>query len=143
MSVLTQPQASSHEIHELLGRMVTAWNGGDAAAFAEQFTADAEFISWRGNRDTGRTAIEATHRTLFDGPLKGATMGKGAGLAVDIKLLTPDVALVIVDGAQVDNSPTALVVTLTAVREHGHWRFASFQNTMKTAPTDGRGGTRR
>lgn len=134
MSAQTLPQGDSTEIHELLRRTVEAWNSGDAAAFAQQFTLSAEFISWRGNRDTGRVAIEARHRLLFDGPLKGARMDRGMGSSVDITYLTPDVALVIADGAKSANEPTELVITLTAIREDDRWRFASFHNTQKTSP---------
>ncbi|GAA4531371.1 SgcJ/EcaC family oxidoreductase [Amycolatopsis samaneae] len=121
------------EIHDLLRRMTEAWNSGDAAAYAGQFTPDAEYVSWLGTRDTGRAAIEATHRFLFEGPLKGVKMASDDHAAPpDIRYLAPDVALVVVDGGKPEHAPQASVVVLTAVREDGRWRLASFQNTRKT-----------
>jgi uncharacterized protein (TIGR02246 family) len=122
----------STEINELLRGMTDAWNRGDAAAYAEAFTQDADYISWMGTRDTGRAAIEATHRFLFAGPLKGVKMtGGDDASSLDIRYLSPDVALVIADGGKPEHAPVASVVTLTAVRTDGHWLFASFQNTRK------------
>ncbi|MBF9066819.1 SgcJ/EcaC family oxidoreductase [Streptacidiphilus fuscans] len=126
-------QDETGDVQALLGRMTEAWNAGDAAAFAGQFTDEAAFVSWQGNRDSGRAAIEASHRLLFAGPLKGARMDEDGDSTVEITFLAPDVALVVVDEVRVSNSPTALVITLTAVRRGGRWRFASFQNTRKTA----------
>ena len=121
------------EIHDLLRDLTDAWNRGDATAFASVFTEDADYISWLGTRDRGRAAIEATHRFLFAGPLKGVKMTGGDGtVPLDIRYLAPDVAIVIADGGKPEHAPVASIVTLTAVRANGEWRFASFQNTRKT-----------
>ncbi|MEU5696156.1 SgcJ/EcaC family oxidoreductase [Actinosynnema sp. NPDC020468] len=118
------------EIRDLLTRLTDAWNAGDATAYAELFTQDADYITWLGTRDTGRAAIEATHRFLFDGPLKGSRLTGTADSTLDIRHLAPDAALVITDGGRAEQ---ASVITLTAVRQEDGWRFASFQNTRKTA----------
>lgn len=121
-------------IHDLLREMTEAWNAGDATAYAELFTKDAQYITWMGTRDDGRAAIEATHQFLFNGPLKGVRMESGGSdSSPDIRYLTPDVALVTVDGGKPEHAPVASIVTFTAVRTDGQWRFASFQNTRKTA----------
>ena len=121
------------QIHDLLRRMTEAWNAGDAAAYADQFTEDAEYISWLGTRDTGRAAIEATHSFLFAGPLKGVKLDSGdAASGVRVRALAPDAALVVVDGGKPEHAPVASVITCTVVRQDGRWRFASFQNTRKT-----------
>lgn len=123
----------STEIHDLLRTMTDAWNRGDATAYADVFTEDADYISWLGTRDSGRAAIEATHRFLFGGPLKGIKMTTGDGTEpLEIRYLTPDVAIVIADGGKPEHAPVASIVTMTAVRTNGQWRFASFQNTRKT-----------
>jgi uncharacterized protein (TIGR02246 family) len=127
-------ETDTAEITDLLRRMTQAWNTGDAGAYAEVFTKDAQYISWLGTRDDGIAAIEATHRFLFAGPLKGVRMDSGgSGASVDIRYLTRDIALVIADGGKPEHAPAASIVTLTAVRTDGRWLFASFQNTRKTA----------
>jgi uncharacterized protein (TIGR02246 family) len=120
-----------HDIEHLLAKMSDAWNAGDAAAYAEVFTVDAQYISWLGTVDKGRAAIAATHDFLFNGPLKAVKM-QGGG-EVDIRCLTPDVALVTADGGKPEHAPVASVVTLVAVRTDDRWLFASFQNTRKTS----------
>ncbi|GAA3089533.1 SgcJ/EcaC family oxidoreductase [Nonomuraea salmonea] len=62
------------EITALLTRLADAWNAGDATAYAALFTEDADYITFDGTHTEGRAAIEAAHRWLFDGPLKGSTM---------------------------------------------------------------------
>ena len=119
-----------NDIEHLLSRMSAAWNAGDAAAYSEVFTEDAQYITWLGTVDRGRGAIAATHEFLFNGPLKGVLM-EGPG-EVDIRYLTPDVALVTADGGKPQHAPVASIVTLVAVRRDGRWLFASFQNTRKT-----------
>lgn len=121
-------------IQDLLRRLTETWNDGDATGYAGLFTEDADYISWMGTRDTGRTAIEDSHRFLFNGPLKGVKLTIGEGFAPTIRHLTPDVALVIIEGGRQEHAPVTSVITLTAVRRDGRWRFASFQNTRKTAP---------
>ncbi|GAA3513803.1 SgcJ/EcaC family oxidoreductase [Actinocatenispora rupis] len=87
------------EVRRLLHDMIEAWNGGDAAAFAECFTDGAEFVSWRGRRVTGRAAIEARHRDLFAGPLRGARMDLDPA-PYEVTYLAPDVALVVAVGVR-------------------------------------------
>lgn len=120
-----------NDIEHLLAKMTDAWNAGDASAYAEVFTVDAQYISWLGTIDKGRAAIAATHDFLFTGPLKGVPMAGASEL--DIRYLTPDVALVTADGGKPEHAPVASVVTLVAVRQDDRWLFTSFQNTRKSS----------
>lgn len=122
-------------IEGLLGALITAWNEGDAAGYADLFVEDADYITFFGATLAGRSAIEAGHRALFDGPLKGSHLGLG-GAAPRIRYLRPDVAVVVVQGSAPGGGPQQSVITLTAVRDAGRWRFASFQNT-RVAPVPG------
>ncbi|GAA1679145.1 hypothetical protein GCM10009765_30460 [Fodinicola feengrottensis] len=127
-------ETDTSQIQDLLRQLTAAWNKGDATAYAALFAENADYISWLGTRDSGRAAIEASHSFLFNGPLKGVKMpSDGADASLDIRYLTPDVALVIADGGKPDHAPVTSVVTLTAVRANTGWRFAFFQNTRKTA----------
>ncbi|MFD0903015.1 SgcJ/EcaC family oxidoreductase [Actinomadura sediminis] len=120
------------EVAGLLEGLARAWNAGDAAAYAAAFTEDADYISFDGRRTRGRDAIESSHRWLFEGPLKGSTMG---GAESEVRPLTDGAALVIsVGGTAVADGPRRpSIATLTAVHTPDGWRFASFQNTRVTA----------
>lgn len=47
--------------------MTEAWNKHDVAAYAKQFTADADFTSWGGRKAHGRDSIKADHTPFFNG----------------------------------------------------------------------------
>jgi uncharacterized protein (TIGR02246 family) len=81
-------------IQKLVGELVSAWNSGDAAAFAKRFRADGTFTNVNGTTLEGRAAFEQRHRDILAGPLKGSVTTMTARRA---QLLRPDVALVDVD----------------------------------------------
>ena len=126
-------------IRALLQRLTHAWDEGDATAFADTFTEDADYITFFGAHTRGRSVIEAAHRPLFEGPLKGSRLTEDSGSAAraDVRFLHDDVALVIATGGSTlagSDAPDPSrdsIMTLTAVREAGDWRFASFQNTRR------------
>ncbi|MEU6410014.1 SgcJ/EcaC family oxidoreductase [Microbispora sp. NPDC046933] len=131
----------SDDIHRLLDALTAAWNDADAAAFAGLFTEDADYVTYFGLRMEGRRAIEDSHRALFEGPLKGSRLGGPAAAPPlrKIRLLSPDVALVVTTGGSALRDGTAdpgrdSIMTFTAVREDDGWRFASFQNTRVGTP---------
>lgn len=112
----------SEEIVKLLVRLGQTWNAGDAAGYADLFTADADYVTWFGLHMRGRQAIEDSHRELF----ATTSIKLPEGAQPQIRFLSDDVALVISDGAS--------VVSFTAVRAREGWRFASFQNTRVSTP---------
>ncbi|MGW4796253.1 SgcJ/EcaC family oxidoreductase [Nonomuraea sp. NPDC004297] len=122
------------EATHLLTRLTETWNAGDATAYAELFTQDADYITFFGLHLKGRQAIEDAHRELFKTPIK-LTEG---GPAPQVRSLTEDVTLVISGGTStVDGTPDPTrdsVITLTALRTPEGWRFASFQNTRVGRP---------
>ncbi|TDD24217.1 SgcJ/EcaC family oxidoreductase [Nonomuraea diastatica] len=124
----------SAEVTHLLARMAETWNAGDARAYAELFTPDAEYITFFGLHLRGRQDIEYTHRELFKTSIKLASDGEKPL----VKALSDDVALVISGGGStVDGEPDpsrSSIVTLTALRTAEGWRFASFQNTRVQRP---------
>jgi len=126
------------EIRDLLRQFMQAWSDGDAAAFASLFTPDADFVAFSGVHLVGREAIEAAHRSLFAGPLRG-TVITGVDSA-KIRYLRPDVAVIVAAtglsralGAASDPGRESTTATLVVVRELGAWRFAAFQNTGRDA----------
>lgn len=122
-------------IHQLLGSLVTAWNAGDATGYADLFVQDADYITFFGHNMAGRAAIEAGHRALFEGPLKGSRLSFG-GAPPKIRFLRPDVAVIVAGGHAPGGGQGESVITLTAVRDDERWRFSSFQNT-RVAPIPG------
>ncbi|QFG20994.1 SgcJ/EcaC family oxidoreductase [Actinomadura sp. WMMB 499] len=120
------------EITDLLDGLAAAWNAGDATAYAAAFTEDADYISFDGRHARGRAAIESAHRWLFDGPLKGSIMAATTG---QVRPLADGAALVVSEGgtAVAGGPHRPSIVSLTAVRTPGGWRFASFQNTRVAA----------
>jgi uncharacterized protein (TIGR02246 family) len=57
-SVAPEPQ-------DVIGRLISAWNAADAAAFAQLFTEDATLVIWLGDALTGRSEIQQVHNDLF------------------------------------------------------------------------------
>jgi uncharacterized protein (TIGR02246 family) len=125
----------------VLDDLTEAWNAGDAAAFAANFTEDADYITFFGANTPGREAIESTHHALFTGPLKGSRL-TGAGEPPKIRFPRPDVAIAVLGGGSTVAGDTpdptrASTVTYVLVRDDGRWRVTSFQNTRRT-PVPGR-----
>ena len=50
---------------EVLAHLEAAWNAGDGTAFGDRYTADASFVTVRGEHILGREAIGAGHAGIF------------------------------------------------------------------------------
>lgn len=133
---------SEPAVDTTMGRLSAAWNAGDAAAYAAEFTPDATYVVFDGHVLRGRGEIEDSHRWLFGGPLRGSTMdfANGADPAPEVRLISPGVAHVLAAGGGVRpegvESVTAdrrSVVSLVLVEDGGAWRVAAFQNTRDAA----------
>jgi uncharacterized protein (TIGR02246 family) len=74
----------------IVARLEEAWKAMDAAAFAEPFTEDADFVNIRAEHFQGRPAIEAGHAAIFAGIYAGSTTQMRVETA---RLLRPDVGL--------------------------------------------------
>jgi uncharacterized protein (TIGR02246 family) len=128
-------------VRAVLSGLADAWNAGDATAYARLFTEDADYVTFFGVNIPGRQAIEASHRALFEGPLKGSKL-IGGGEPPKIRFVRPDVAIVVagggstVSGDEPDPERTS-TLTYVLVRDPDAWRVASFQNTRRT-PMPGR-----
>jgi len=124
-----------------LDRLAAAWNAGDAAAYGAEFTPDATYVTFDGTALVGREAIVEVHRWLFDGPLKGSTMGATStgGDAPTVRLLRPDVAHVLTAGAvrpgdRAETTPDRdSVPSFVLVDDGGGWRVTAFHNTRRQA----------
>jgi uncharacterized protein (TIGR02246 family) len=135
MSTYTPP-ADRAPIDAVFAALASAWDAGDAAAYADLFTPDATYVVFDGTVLRGRPAIEDVHRLLFEGPLKGSRLtGMTQQPPPPVRFLHPDVAHVVVGGAvAADGEPQpgpdrASVASFVLVGAPEGWRIAAFQNT--------------
>jgi len=119
---------SPDEITRLLARVDAAWNAGDAAEFAAQWTTDGTVISPQGQRTDGRDRIEREQAAGLAGPMKGTTHTL---TAAEIRRPTDNTA--VVDGEAVIANlsingttypPLSANFTATCVECDGIWRIA-------------------
>jgi uncharacterized protein (TIGR02246 family) len=128
------------DVRAVLGRLADAWNSGDAAAYARLFTEDADYVTYFGLNFPGREAIESSHRALFEGPMKGSKLTGQLGASAKVRLVRPDVAVVVVGGgssltgADTTDEGRESTVGFVLVRERGEWLITAFQNTRVSDP---------
>lgn len=86
----TQHTTDDHQLRELFERFMQAWTDGDAEAFGDCFTDDADYVSYDGTRAIGREAHQRNHDKLFRGVVAGSAL---VGDLESIRYVTPDVAI--------------------------------------------------
>lgn len=130
----TPPSTASDADHAgvlaALDRIRAAWDAGDASDYAAEFTDDASYVIFAGMHDLGRDAIRRTHVPVFEKWQRGSRMSMRV---LDLRFLTPDVAVVVTDGGIGKRSRIRhdKVQTFVMVRDGDTWRCAAFQNTKK------------
>lgn len=60
------PSADDRVVAQLMGAYVAAWDRADAAAIAQAFAPDGDFINPGGTYAHGRAAVKAFYRAAFD-----------------------------------------------------------------------------
>lgn len=119
------------EVRALYASLIAAWNARDAAAWVAGCDVSAFVIGFDGSQMRGVDEIGATLKGIFEHHRTGAYVF----VIRDVRLLTPDVALLRADSALVPagatdlNPATSAIQTLTAQKVDGRWRVAQFQNT--------------
>lgn len=139
MSATIDLQRTDTDIHQnivavkqLPHQLAAAWDRGDAEAYAESLTEDADYILFDGSHSHGRAAIAEIHRPVFERFLKGSRL---AVESVDARLLAEDVAVIHSAGGVLRRRDHRLaksqrsVQTMVAVKTGDIWRIAAFQNT--------------
>jgi len=112
-------------------RVVNAWAGGDADAFAAAFTASGTMVLSGDRYFRGREDIRASMSMALAGPFKGTRL---ADEIIDLRLLAPGVAVVTTDGGILVPGEEqvawerALRSTWVVVEQDGDWLIAAFQN---------------
>ena len=116
-------------------QVVAAWAAHDADAFAELFTDDATMIL-PGLYCKGREQIRTHMAAAFAGPYRGTRV---TGEPIDIRLLRPQVALLITEGGVVaagESEPAAdraVRGSWLVVERDGRWQLAAYQNSPRAA----------
>ena len=113
----------------VMTRLEEAWNAADGAAFAEPFSADADFVAIRGDLHTGSTAIAEGHQQIFDTIYRDT---HNVATVQGIRFHGTDVAIVHV-GWQLtfrqDQAVHKSMCTMMMAKSSDAWSIIAFQNT--------------
>jgi len=118
-------------IRAVIASLTDAWTAGDAKAWANLFSEDADFTVWNGMYVRGREAIERGHKHLFSTAFKDTKLRY---VVRSIRFLEDDVAVAHVDGNMVkkgEDFPALpqVVPLFVMVKDKGQWRVSVFHNT--------------
>ncbi len=126
-----QTQEDEAAIRQAVATMTTAFNTRDDKATASVTTADADFVTVRGNWSKGSADYIAARRSRFATALKNASIRV---IEVKIRFLRPDVALAhvtheirgMLDGDGNEMPPHNELSLRVFVREQGMWLMTAF-----------------
>ena len=130
--------ALNQEIASLISAWDEAWNAGDAAAYAKNYTVNGELVNPLGGILDGREAIRAQHEFLFTGPFAGSTstseVRRTVYLGQDARLVDLDVALTGYPGLppglpEVEPGVVRVRIKLIVVRREAGWKILAEQVT--------------
>lgn len=125
-------------IRKIIEGETTAWNKGDAAAYASHFAADGTFTNILGAFYKGHDAFLAEHGQIFKTIFLGSTLQQDI---VSLQFATPDAAVVevltAVTGAKIPGARsdsfdakgrlrTRLLQVI--VRRGGEWKIVAYHN---------------
>jgi uncharacterized protein (TIGR02246 family) len=134
---LSRAQQADDEaaIRKVIVEMTDGFNNHDGKAATRMYTADARFVSVRGDMMNGQAGIEKGLSTILTTRAKNATQRT---MDVTVRFIRPDVAL-----ASVTNELSGLVAPdghglpsqqelslRVFVKDAGIWQVAAFHNTM-------------
>jgi uncharacterized protein (TIGR02246 family) len=120
-------------VEALVARLEAAWNAADPAAFAAEFTADADFVNVRGDYSSGRVPIAEGHAAIWKSIYAGSTLRYSLAR---LRALAPSVLLAHLDAhLRVPAGPLAgeisAIPSLVLVDAGGAWQIAAFHNTAR------------
>jgi uncharacterized protein (TIGR02246 family) len=115
-----------------LARIKSAWDAGDAPAYAAEFTEDATYVIFLGEALFGRHEIEATHRDVFEKWQRGTKM---AVRPLSVRIIANDAVSILTIGGLGNAEPIHYdkFQTFTFVRRGDRWACSAFQNTRMNA----------
>jgi len=120
-----------NKVAALYNALLHQWNKRSAAGFAGAFMSNGNMIGFDGSQLNGQAEIHSVFEEIF------GNFPTAAYIAIikEVRLLTADTAVLLavagmVPQGQEDISPAVNAIhAITAVKEHGEWRIALFQNT--------------
>lgn len=130
MTITKVSYADEAAIRAHYQHMLDSW--GDAVAYAECFTPDADYIIANGMIEHGWKEIVDGHQIIFSAWARNSRL---VGRIASIRFITDDVALLIAHGhiEYLDNRSSdgnkRTVYSLAAQLMDGRWLFAAYQNT--------------
>jgi len=137
IAALAQPSSDEIVIRNIIQEEITAWNAGDAVAYARHFAADGTFTNVRGQFFTGRQAFIDRHDYVFKGQFHGSTLKQDI---VSLKFVRPDVAVVEVltsvtgiqklsPGTSTDDKGRLRTRLLQVIaKDGGEWKIVAYHN---------------
>jgi uncharacterized protein (TIGR02246 family) len=116
----------------IMQRLERAWNHADGAAFGEPFSTEADFVTIRGDLNTGRDAIAAGHQQIFDTVYAGSTVAYRVmqARALDDRIVLAHIrATLNVPGGPMAGEH-ATTVTAVLVKHDDGYKITAFHNTQ-------------
>jgi len=123
------------QIRSVIVEMTEGFNKHDARAASQMYTADADFVTVRGDRAKGASELERRLGTIFATRAKEATLRT---LDSTVRFVAPDVAVAHVtnelsgivrpDGQRLP--PHTELSIRVFVKTDGFWKVAAFHNTI-------------
>ncbi|MFJ5925608.1 SgcJ/EcaC family oxidoreductase [Kitasatospora sp. NPDC092948] len=113
-------------------RMIAAWAGNDAAAFAALFADDGTMILPGDIFQKGRGRIEQFMTAAYAGPYKGTTV---FGAPLDVRFPTPDTAILITQGGVIAPGETEVApereirATWVLAKQSEEWLITAYHNS--------------
>ncbi len=117
-------------IRKLYQQLLDSW--GDAKAYAECFTPDADYIIANGMLEKGWKEIIEGHEIIFSAWARNSHL---VGRIKSIRFLTSDIAFIIANGHieyndnRSSDTNERTIYSLIAQKLNGKWLFAAYQNT--------------
>ncbi|GAB3992742.1 hypothetical protein GCM10028807_26280 [Spirosoma daeguense] len=127
-------------IRQIFDKLATAWNTGDAHAFADCLTDDCDYVTFAGQHIKGRHENQQIHHDLFHSwALKGSTMHIGSSAPI-IAFLGENIALMHSTGTvklRFQKKPPLhrlSIQTTILVKTNGEWKIRAFHNCRIQKP---------
>lgn len=136
-------QTDEARICAMVAAQASAWNAGDAAAYARDVSAEVSFTNLFGMVMYGKTPFVERHKQILSTFYKGTTKHHRIGR---LRFVTPDVALVDIDNevhgvkempAGIAVPPDGIIRTQLMevfVRRDGRWNIEAYHN-VDTKPS--------
>ena len=132
----TAPSTDVAAIHQVLDRLTDAWNRHDMDAYVAELTPDADWVNVVGMHWSGRDTVRRAHAAFHKGMFAHSRMTPPQ--MVEVRLLAPDVALVVfvsrIEGVGLTPGGTpyptdGAIMTMVLLKTAEGWRIAHAHNT--------------